>query len=56
MRGQLPKAFAGRASTAATSLLVTDVGETVDCTVSSGAQTKPVAVQVEDEEGHVSIS
>ena len=53
---QLPKAFAKAAVDCGADYLVTDVGETVDCTVSSGAQVKPVSVKVEDEEGRISIS
>jgi hypothetical protein len=37
-------------------VIVAEVGDTVECTLSSGAQTKPVALTVEDEEGHVSMS
>jgi hypothetical protein len=53
---QLPKAFANAAVECGADYVVTDVGETVDCTVSAGAQVKPVSVKVEDEEGRISIS
>jgi hypothetical protein len=53
---QLPKAFANAAVECGADYVVTDVGETVDCTVSSGAQVKPLSVKVEDDEGRISIS
>ena len=53
---QLPKTFAQAAVDCGADYVVTDVGETVDCTVSSGAQVKPVSVKVEDEAGRISIS
>jgi hypothetical protein len=56
VRRQLPKAFRQAGVDCGGDYLVTDVGETVECTVSSGAQSQPVTVTVEDEEGHVSIS
>ncbi|GAB3253171.1 hypothetical protein [Nocardioides dilutus] len=36
-------------------VIVVQVGDTVECTVAAGAQTEPVVLSVEDEEGHVSI-
>jgi hypothetical protein len=55
--GQLPKAFRkADVDCGGHDLLVTEVGKTVDCTVSSGAQTKPVVVKVEDAEGRISIA
>lgn len=56
VRAQLPKAFAGARVECGAEYVVTDVGETVECTVASGAQNKPVSVKVEDEEGRISIS
>jgi uncharacterized protein DUF4333 len=56
VRDQLPKAFRDSTVDCGHQLLVTEVGETVDCTVSSGAQSKPVAVKVEDDDGRISIS
>lgn len=53
---QLPKAFAKAAVDCGADYVVTDVGEKVECTVSSGAQTQPVSVTVEDEDGRISIS
>jgi hypothetical protein len=56
VRKQLPKAFAKAGVDCGGDYLVTDVGKTVECTVSSGAQSHPVTVTVEDEEGHVSLA
>ncbi len=56
VRAQLPKAFAKAVVGCGGDYLVPDVGETVDCTVSSGAQSESVSVRVEDEDGHISIS
>lgn len=56
VRTQLPKAFAEAGVDCGGDYVVTDVGKTVTCTVSSGAQTRPVVVTVEDEAGHVSLS
>ena len=56
VRQQLPKAFSDAGVDCGGDYLVTDVGETVKCTVSSGAQTRPVSVKVENEEGGISIA
>ena len=56
VRAQLPKAFRKANVDCGHELVVTDVGETVDCTVSSGAQSRPVSVKVEDEDGRISIT
>jgi len=56
VRGQLPKGFRHATVGCGGDYLVAEVGETVECTVSSGAQTQTVEVTVEDEEGHVSIT
>jgi len=56
VRKQLPKAFAEAAVACGADYLVTDVGKTVECTVSSGAQARPVSVKVEDAEGRISIT
>ena len=56
VRHQLPKAFSDAGVDCGGDYLVTDVGETVECTVSSGAQTRPVSVKVEDEGGGISIA
>lgn len=37
-------------------LVVTDVGETLDCTLALGAEVTPLRVTVEDEAGHVSVA
>lgn len=37
-------------------VIVAEVGDTVECTVASGAQTRAVVVTVDDEEGTVSIA
>jgi hypothetical protein len=55
VRKQLPKAFAKAGVDCGGDYLVTDVGKTVDCTVSSGAQTQEVTVTVKDAEGRISI-
>jgi hypothetical protein len=52
----LPKDFSSAQVACGSDVIVADVGDSVDCTVSMGAQSKPVAVVVEDEEGHVSIA
>lgn len=52
----LPEDFASAEAACGTDLIVTEVGDTVDCTLSAGAQTKTVAVTVEDEQGHISIA
>jgi hypothetical protein len=52
----LPKDFSSAQVTCEHDVIVADVGDRVECTMSAGAQTKPVAVTVEDEEGHVSIA
>jgi hypothetical protein len=56
VRGQLPKAFRKANVDCGHELLVTDVGETLDCTLSSGAQSTPLKVRVEDEDGRISIA
>jgi hypothetical protein len=56
VRKQLPKAFAKAGVECGGDYVVTDVGKTVECTVSSGAQTQSVVVKVEDDAGHVSLS
>ncbi|HEX5088482.1 MAG TPA: hypothetical protein VFV89_11790 [Nocardioides sp.] len=56
VRTQLPKKFADAAVDCGGAYVVTDVGKTVECTVSSGAQTQSVVVTVEDAEGHVSLT
>ena len=52
----LPEDFSSAQAACGHAVIVAEVGDTVECTVSAGAQTKPVALTVEDEEGHVSIS
>jgi hypothetical protein len=52
----LPKDFSSAQVTCEHDVIVAEVGDTVECTVSSGVQTAPVALVVEDEEGHVSIA
>jgi hypothetical protein len=52
----LPEDFSSAQVACESDVIVADVGDTVECTVASGAQAKPVAVTVEDEEGHVSIA
>ena len=52
----LPEDFSAAEVTCADAVIVAEVGDRVECTVASGAQTKPVAVTVEDEQGHVSIA
>lgn len=56
VRQQLPEAFRHAGVDCGGDLLVTDVGASVTCTVSSGAQTEPVSITVDDEEGHISMS
>jgi hypothetical protein len=56
VRKQLPKAFAKASVDCGGDYLVTDVGETVDCTVSSGAQKEKITVTVEDEAGRITIT
>jgi len=56
VRKQLPKAFAKATVDCGGDYLVTDVGETVDCTVASGAQTQQVTVTVSDEAGRIAIT
>ena len=56
VRKQLPKAFAEAGVDCGGDYLVTDVGRTVECTVSSGAQTEKVTVTVEDAAGRISIA
>jgi hypothetical protein len=55
VRAQLPKAFRKATVECGQEVIVTDVGETVDCTLSSGAQTKQLTVRVEGEDGRISI-
>ena len=52
----LPDDFSSAQVTCENDVIVAEVGDTVECTVAAGAQTKPVAVTVEDEEGRVSIA
>ena len=52
----LPKDFSSARVACEHDVIVAEVGDRVECTMSAGAQTKPVAVTVEDEEGHVSIA
>jgi hypothetical protein len=52
----LPKDFASAQVACDHDVVVAEVGDSVDCTVSMGAQSKPVSVVVEDEQGHVSIA
>jgi hypothetical protein len=52
----LPKDFSSAQVACEHDVIVADVGDSVDCTVSMGAQTTPVSLTVEDEEGHVSIA
>lgn len=52
----LPDDFATAQVTCEHAVIVVEVGDTIECTLATGAQTKPVAVTVEDEEGHVSIT
>ena len=56
VRKQLPKAFRSATIDCGPDLVVSDVDETLECTVRSGAQTKTVVVTVMDEAGRVSIS
>jgi hypothetical protein len=51
----LPKDFASAQVACEHDVIVADVGDSVECLLSSGTQTKPVALTVEDEDGHVSI-
>jgi hypothetical protein len=52
----LPEDFSSAQVTCEHDVIVAEVGDSVECTVSSGAQTTPVALVVEDEQGHVSIA
>jgi hypothetical protein len=52
----LPDDFAAAEVTCEHSVVVAQVDDTFDCTVASGAQTRPITVTVLDDEGHVSLS
>ena len=52
----LPADFSSARVTCDHTVVVVEVGDTVECTVAAGAQTKPVNLTVEDQEGHVSIA
>lgn len=52
----LPADFSSAQVTCENDVIVAEVGDAVECTVATGAQTKPVVVRVEDEEGRVSIA
>lgn len=55
LRSTLPKEFRSADVTCGSAVIVTDVGETLDCTLASGPQTKPVTIRVEDAAGNISI-
>ena len=52
----LPEDFSSAQVTCGRPVIVVEVGDTVECSVAAGAQTKPVVLTVDDEEGHVSIA
>lgn len=52
----LPDDFSAAELACAGDVIVAEVGDTVECTVAAGAQTKPVTLTVEDEAGRVSIA
>lgn len=52
----LPDDFSSAQVDCGHQVVVSQVGETVECTIASGAQTRPVVLTVEDDEGHVSIA
>ena len=56
VRSTLTKDFSSATVTCGHDVLVTEVGEVIECTLASGAQTKPLRVTVEDEAGRVSIA
>ena len=56
VRSTLPKDFASAQVTCGHDVIVTDVGEKLECLLASGAQTKPLSVLVEDAAGHISIA
>jgi Domain of unknown function (DUF4333) len=55
VRSTLTKDFASARVTCGQDVLVTEVGEVIECTLASGAQAKPLAVTVEDAAGRISI-
>jgi len=52
----LPEDFSSAEVACENEVIVADVGDSVECTVSLGAQTTPVSLTVDDEEGRVSIA
>jgi hypothetical protein len=56
VRSTLPKDFRHAQVDCGHVLVLAQVGDDVDCTLASGAQTSPVSVTVEDEEGRISIT
>jgi hypothetical protein len=56
VRSTLPSDFSSAEVTCGHEVIVTEVGNSIDCVVASGAQTKPLKVTVEDAEGHISIA
>jgi hypothetical protein len=52
----LPDDFSSAQVDCGHQVVVTQVGDTVECTIAAGAQTKSVVLTVEDEAGHVSIA
>ena len=56
VRSTLPKDFRHAQVDCGHVLVLAEVGDDVECTLASGAETSPVSVTVEDEEGHISIA
>ena len=56
VRSTLTKDFATANVSCGHDVLVTEVGEVIECTLASGAQAKPLAVTVEDAAGRISIA
>jgi hypothetical protein len=56
VRSTLPKDFRHAQVDCGHVLVLAEVGDDVECTLASGAETSPLSVTVEDEAGHISIA
>jgi hypothetical protein len=56
VRSTLPKDFKQAQVDCGHVLVVAQVGDALDCTLASGAETKPLSVKVEDAAGHLTVS
>jgi len=56
VRSTMPEDFAQAQVDCGHDLVVAQVGEDLDCTLASGAQTTPLSLRVEDAAGHLAVS